>query len=1627
MNALAQEINLRTHELPRSLAAIVALLGIGWSLLFAISREVPVGHIQGRVVIDGRNVPIARANIMLVERGRQRGYRVRRAVSNEAGMFSLAGVPAGDYLLSASSRAHQVSDVKVSVEEGQIAPVTLSLTRSNPALSLNQHQKVFGTNETPTISVSGYVDGKKPAHTDSLQLRIYKTRLSHLLQDEEAAYALEAVGRNYETAKRLPRSIMQPKNGLAPRKYRENEVRITEDDREGFFYQKIRLDRMPTGLYLMEIAHAQDTITAWALVTDTALILKKAGEQTLVFAVHMRTGQPLAGTEIRAYRNGRLIQTSRTDMRGLSEFNLPNKRATNRSASAGDAEEENGGEEGPRKTIFMAVRGDDEAGLTKYAYSSEENGRFVVHTYTDRPIYRPGQRVHFKGIVRQRKDNAPNAPDTWMRYDIPENEPVDVEMRDPGGNKILAQRARTNRFGSFAGSAELFQEAATGVYTIITKVRGQRHTHDFVLASYQKPEFEVSVTPSKPHYVRGEPMEFAVSGQFFFGAPVVGAEVTYYVYRSPSWAAERPADYEPEDNEDPMPSYFRRDRNDYYGQTVTKGKVTLDDAGKATIQVTDERKPDPDAPQANEYTISVSVKDPGSDRETYKDGKALVYAGNMRLNVSAEGYVAAPGQPSRVTIMTTDLAGAPLPNVRVQLEQIFYRWQKDEYLYESAGEQEIVTGPEGKATLSITPTKAGNLLLKARARDSANREILARADLWVVTDQGGMLDTEYTDLALFTDKRRYAPGETARVLINTESIGQQVLLTIEGERIHQAQLIPITKRSTVVRVPVRADYGPNVFLAACYVRQKKYAQSQAALRVEVPERALKVAIAPSPPAPGAGTAPAHYRPGDTVTYSITTTDAQGNPVPCEFSLGVVDESIYALREDFPAALRDSFYPRVYNRVSTEYSFAVEYLGDADKAEPKMTTRKNFPDTALWEPMAQTDAQGRATISLALPDTLTTWRATIRAHSRDTRLGWATNKIVSSKDFFVRVEKPRFLTQFDTSAIKALVHNATGRSQQVVVRLRAENLAVEGEQTRTLVVESGKFAEVIWSVRAETTAEAKLRVTSWTLPEGREQYTDGVETALPVRVHGREEFASFAGQLQNTGVETEIFRLDPKAVPENTRLTVRITPSLFSAIAGATDYLVQYPYGCAEQTTSRFLGNLYVQRLMRQKGIRAVPGAQRIPRYVREGLLRLYRMQNQETGGWGWFEQDKDDAWITAYALVGLITAQQEGYPVSKNALARGREAASHLVKTAEAQDRPFLLYALALTGDLQTARAERRRLTLNVLGTESLAHTVLLDTLLGNRSPALPLLEQKAQTKEYGLFWEDRPAYPYNKLLSTATALRALIAQNPNDSRISRVLAWLMQNRTGEYWMSTRDTAATLAALSDVLATQPSYAPEGQIVLRLNGQTYQTLTLTPEMQNQQELVLKIPSARLRPEKNELTLERIGGNSPVFYSVHLRQTVATDTLPARALPKYALTREYRRVVMQKSDDSSRLQTEATNNRLKVGDYIRVRLVITAPEELEHVLIEDSFPAGCTVTERGTSDEVVEWGYWWSSIDVRDDRIAFFVRRLSAGKHVIEYNLRAQTPGDYRALPTLAQPMYAPATQLETEAARLRIDP
>ena len=1593
------------------LPALLALAAVTYALQFSIMQEQPTGNLAGKVTLSETGKPFSGAEIHLTYQGNSKNPAGERFIKSDTdGRFSISHLLAGTWTVSASSRAHEVQVENVDVDEKGRSDITLAMHRNQADLAVGRHLNVFSSSEKLILPVRGYIEPTAAPGKDQLKVTIYRSSLSTILSKPTSSQALESVGRYFDPAVKLPAVLLKQKDGSPLSTYQELSPSLREADREGFYYQRLELGMPGPGLYLIDLQHGEGMACAWLLVTDTAMVLKHSGGDALAWTVNMQTGAPLAGRTVRAWKDGKVLAQSITDSRGLAQLKTP------------VYHEES-------SIIYVAEYGSDEAVVGSNSYQYEEDGQYTLHTYTDRPIYRPGQTVLWKSILRRTLEPG-------QRYALPGAKQVSIEVRDPSGERIAQDTKTTGPGGSVFGKIELSPETRTGVYSIIETIQGEKHTHDFVVASYKKPEFSAEIKTDKPRYFPGDTVIATIHAEYYFGAAVGGARVSCDIYSSPDWYSEfdygdDPDDSETSDLEANSSPDFRAYKEEY-GEMISHQEIKLDNNGNGVVRIPVKVTASADGPQSINYNISATITE-ASGREVGVSSSVSIVPGEFRLNIRRDGYLAKPGTPFDITLVTREYDGKPRPNVTVDLETGYEKYITDpqhpntgKMIYNRVNHQSVITDSTGRAIVHITPPRNGEMRLIARTKDPNGREIRSRSSIWVSDDSGADLDTEYGDLSLMADHRSYQPGSTARVLLNASRIGETALVTVEGLKIYKVLTVPILNRSTILQIPVLESYGPNVSLSACYVANKHFARSEINIRVSIHSRLLNVSVKADRESSKPGATLARYKPGDKITYRIHTADSAGRPVAAECSLGVVDESIYALMEDDPRAIERSYYPRRINRVNTEYSFAVEYLGDADKAEPKITARKRFPDTAFWQPVVNTDLAGNASVSFNLPDNLTTWRATVNAVNANTQVGFARSKVISAKEFFVRLETTRYLTERDETRLLAMVHNMTDKPQTALIRLRAPGLQINGQDTATLTVQPGSMAQTAFKVTAISPTPVRLLLTAWT-PKitGQPQYTDGLEVTLPILAHAKEQVTAYAGTLIGAQPETETIRLSPNAIPSLSKLTVRISPSLFSTITGSLDYLIGYPYGCVEQTMSRFMPDLLVQKCLRMHQLKDPPHALELPKMIRDSLARLYRFQHT-SGGWGWWEHDNDDVWMTAYVLYGMNIAQQEGYPVSKTVFARGRKSLLQQLNGKNVRVSPYCIYVMNRIGMRSEAIKLRSGLNTNKLALADLADIALLDAELGLPADSM-ILTDKFIVPEAGMIhWQKKGVQPWYDFRQsdehvTAIILRAIIRRNPSDSRILPGLRWLISRRTGNYWRSTEETAAIIEAFCDYLNTHPENRNTGgKVTLRVNGQVAGVFTLTPSNRLEPELIWRIPASKLRSEKNDVQLIRESGSSPVFYSVELIQSVPTNEKEVLLPSQLTVKREYRRILPEHRDGEmwANLVTEPTNNLMNIGDNIRVTLNITVPEDLSYVMIEDPFPAGCEVTARGEADETDEWIYNYSSADIRDNKIVFFVRQIPKGKYVINYTLHAQTPGTFHTMPTLLQAMYASETRAES---------
>lgn len=351
-----------------------------------------------------------------------------------------------------------------------------------------------------------------------------------------------------------------------------------------------------------------------------------------------------------------------------------------------------------------------------------------------------------------------------------------------------------------------------------------------------------------------------------------------------------------------------------------------------------------------------------------------------------------------------------------------------------------------------------------------------------------------------------------------------------------------------------------------------------------------------------------------------------------------------------------------------------------------TVRSSFADTAYWVASVTSDKDGTVEVKFKVPDNLTTWKVKAWTLGDGTRVGSGSSDIISSKDLIIRPQTPRFFTETDQITLSAVVHNylETAKSTKVVLETEGGQLQIQGDAEQTVQIPAGGEVRVDWNVHVVASGTAKVRMKALT-----DEESDASELSVPVQVHGILKTESFTGVIRPDGDSATVDINVPAArIEEQSRLEIRYSPTLAGAMVDALPYLIEYPYGCTEQTLNRFLPSVITQQTLKKMGVSladvqkkrtnlnaqelgdAANRAAQWKRYdrnpvfdetemnviVKTGVTDLSNMQLTD-GGWGWFSGfgEHSTPHLTSIVVHGLTIADRNGVPVLPDVLQRGVE------------------------------------------------------------------------------------------------------------------------------------------------------------------------------------------------------------------------------------------------------------------------------------------------------------------------------------------------------------------------------------
>ncbi len=998
------------------------------------------------------------------------------------------------------------------------------------------------------------------------------------------------------------------------------------------------------------------------------------------------------------------------------------------------------------------IMGFNSVWYSRYSGPAEYNQRKIFCT-TDRPVYRPGQTVKFKAWGAQvsyiKELNNPYAgaplgviitsPDGTKIFNktltADEFGGVDGEVKLPKGAKLGNYNIRVGRRGYRSFRVEEYKKPEFEV----------------IVEGPDKPlllgdKFKVNVTAK---YYFGQPVKNAKVTYKVERRQV--DKILYpwhywdwlygngYWWNSVYWSY----DWLPGYNQwCIIPVYYpwmpRAIRNN---EVIESGTLDLHE-GKASIEINSDGLKQLYGDIDSEYTVNVSVTDE-SRRLISGSAKIQVPAKPFNLFVWPHRGFYYPGDVVRITTEAISPTGQ---KVEITNTAELYKIKFDKNGKVSETKIGNIPGSNGKIIKfkAVTP---GLYKIQCTASNKQGNKITSGCIVQVIGEKPADTDYRFNELELHTDKQTYEAGNTVKLLINTRQKNATVFLLRSPGKEIVPEIITMKGQSIVKEFKVTRRDMPNCFVKAFTVVDGRIYQQQLEIRIPPDNKVINVEVTPAKTqiAPGKMTAvniKLTNNNGTPVNDQIAVTVYDKS---VEY---IAQSNIPDIRKFF-WNWQHHYYNRLmtnllrFNSILEPHAHGVNFLGCFDNLSNMITTRSEnfyssprvgnfrymkkalkpqmlayaapasagiacdkdaiaggasfndvkvrseFADTAYWAATLTPDKNGNVQITFKAPENLTTWKVKVWAMSKNAQVGQGEAEFITSKDFLLRLQTPRFLVESDQTVISANIHSYRKTGGKTSVQLSFEGdslkLSAKEKEVKTITIPAGGEARVDWNVDAIKAGKASVTVKAVT-----DGASDAMQLKLPVIVHGITKQVAASGKLAADAPDslrgTMIFELPKDRKPEASRLQINFSPTLAGAILDALPYLVGYPYGCTEQTLNRFLPTIFVKKTLQDIGItlpeindkrtnlnaaelgddkkraeqwkryktNPVFNQKELDKIVKAGITRLDDMQNRD-GGWGWFSGYEEHSYphTTAQIVRGLLVAKTCGTTVKDSMLNQG--------------------------------------------------------------------------------------------------------------------------------------------------------------------------------------------------------------------------------------------------------------------------------------------------------------------------------------------------------------------------------------
>jgi uncharacterized protein YfaS (alpha-2-macroglobulin family) len=1357
-------------------------------------------------------------------------------------------------------------------------------------------------------------------------------------------------------------------------------------------------DKLPEfkGIYHVAIRSTKDywvRDSRFVSMSDIGLIAREGKDKILVFANSIKTAGAISGAAVQAYgANNQLLGIGTTGADGVAEITYTRKEFA-----------------GFRPAMIIAKTADDfnylpfnttRINTSRFEVGGRRNNPSGLDAfiYPERDIYRPGERVNFAVIVRDRQWKSPGELPVLLKFLL------------PNGKELKSFRKTLNAQGSIDGNVDIAESAITGSYSleVYTSNDVLLATQPFRIEDFIPDRIKVTVQLDKAILEPGDISQLNIHAVNFFGPPAANrnyeCEIQVHQHQF------NPKNYNNYD-------FSLSDQSSLFDKTVRQGKT--DDQGNAV----------------EKYEVPAIFKNIGvlkalffstvfdeTGRPVSRSTSVDIYTQPVFFGVVDDGYYFYPlNQAVEFPLIALDRSEKVLNGASARVEVIKHEYHTvltksgDYFRYESQKEDKLINSSlvtvSGEGTkYSFIPRSPGDYELRVSIPGSnsyVSRDFYSFG-AWGGDNNSFEVNNEgHIDIAL--DKSGYYTGENVSALFKTPFDGR-MLVTMETDKVVSYQYVDVDKRTAHVTLPLTADDIPNVYITATLVKPHEVsdipltvAHGFQSVKVEAKDRKIPVEIR------------AETSVRSHTHQKVTVKAAPGSMV----TLAAVDNGVLQVTDFNTPDPYAHFYARralevtpydIYPLLFPEVRAALSTTGgDADwdmKKRVNPMPSKRVKLLSYWSGIAQADGSGEAEFQFDIPQFSGQVRLMAVA-CKNEGFGSASANMTVADPIVLSSALPRFMSPGDTVTMPVTISNTTTSATSADVHLKLTGaLRTIGDQQQSVEIAAGSEGRAVFRLAAAPTIGVG-KVTVDVNGKG-EHFTD--ETEIGIRPAASLQKATGGGTVAGGSSQPVNWNIGDY-IPSSIDYQLVVSKSPAAELGPWLSRLVEYPYGCTEQVVSAAFPQLYFGDLADLVRSRNVDAGQRsyANTNIQEAIRKIKMRQLYNGAVTLWDDEGTENWWATIYAAHFLLEAQKAGFDVDKSLLStmlgyinnrlRNRELVTYYYNRDQnrriaPQEVVYGLYVLALAGQPNVSVMNYYKANPSMLALDCRYLLSAAYALAGDRrsfSEFLPasFAGEESVTQSGGCFASD--------IRDESLALDVLVDADPGNAQIPVMARHVMDKLKQRTWFSTQELAFSVLGLGKIARQAAGSSVTADV--EVDGHKVGTMDGNP---------LKLTTKDLGGASSGNSAPRVTidahGNGKLYYFWEAEGISASGA--------YKEEDSYLKVRKRFFDRYGRIISGTT---FKQNDLIIVQVTLerTFSTDVDNIVVTDMLPAGFEIENPRTKDiPGMDWVKDESkptALDVRDDRINLFVN-LHSMRQVYYYAVRAVSPGTYRMGPVSADAMY-----------------